>query len=311
MANIVLTSIKSENFACKDIHKVISGAIDPLTDNFKRDFNSVVIKPNLCYYWDYSTGETTDPRVVSAIIDFIRERLGDDIQIIIAEADASAMMTKHAFKMLGYEELSERKKVKLVNLSEGNITNKEVQVNGKKLSLKVNEILCESNLILNVPKLKYHRFVGITCGLKNMFGAISTPRKYVYHPEISETIVGINKIVKSDLTIVDGIIAKGRYPKKMGVILASDNVLSADYIAAKILGYNPKKITHIDLARKEKIGELDKIELIEDGISLEEVQRMFPKQNHVLEKLSWDLQLKMLRAYSKILGDTIPPILHE
>lgn len=28
---------------------------------------NIVIKPNMCYYWDYSTGQTTDPKFVGAL----------------------------------------------------------------------------------------------------------------------------------------------------------------------------------------------------------------------------------------------------
>ena len=309
MIKSILASVKSKSFTYEDISEVVARVIGQLDFCFNRDFDSVVIKPNLCYYWDYSTGETTDPRVVSAIIDAIRHRLGSDVDIVVAEADASAMRTKHAFKMLGYEELCERKQVKLVNLSKGDISEKEVLVKGKKFKLKVNSLLSESNLIINVPKLKYHRFVGSTCGLKNMFGAISTPRKYIYHPIIAQIIVGMNKLVKSDLTIVDGIIAKGKYPKNLGVLVASNSVLAADHTAAKILNFNPDRIAHLNLAKKENVDNIDNFEFIEDGVSLKEVKEMFPNPNHFQQKMSWTLQLKMLNVYSRIVGDTIPPAL--
>lgn len=309
MVKSILASVKLKSFTYEDISEVVARVIGQLDSCFNRSFDSVVIKPNLCYYWDYSTGETTDPRVVSALIDSIRDRLGSDVDIVVAEADASAMRTKHAFKMLGYEELSERKKVKLVNLSKGDVSEREVLVKGKKLRLKVNRLLSESNLIINVPKLKYHRFVGSTCGLKNMFGAISTPRKYIYHQKIAQIIVGINKLVKSDLTLVDGIIAKGEYPKKMGVLVASTSIVAADHTAAQVLGFNPDRIAHINLAKKENVDNIENIELVEDGISLKEVQEMFPNPNYYQQKVSWTLQLKMLNAYSRIVGDIIPPVL--
>lgn len=310
MANVVLTSTTSKNFADKDIVDTVRRSLDLLGYSFKKKIGTVLVKPNLCYYWDYSTGETTDPRVVSAIIDYVRGRLGNDVHIFVAEADASAMRTKHAFKMLGYKKLSARKDVRLVNLSKGSMVDKEVYVGDKVFTLKVNKILLGSNLIINVPKLKYHRVVGVTCALKNIFGAISTPKKYVYHPELAEVIVGINKIVKSHLTVVDGIIAKGEYPKKMGIIISSDNVLAADFVAARILGFTPKKVAHINLAGKEKIGDFN-INLIEDGTSLEEARSAFPEQNHLLQMISWGLQLKMLRVYARMVGDVIPPVLEE
>ena len=97
---------RTSDFSNEEISKVLWRAIDSLDYTFSPNIKNVVIKPNLMYYWDYTTGETTDPKIVSAIIDYVREKLGNAIQIFIAEADASAMRTKYAFKVLGYEKLS-------------------------------------------------------------------------------------------------------------------------------------------------------------------------------------------------------------
>ena len=309
MADVVLTKVK--DFAEREINETVSRALDTLSYDFEEKVNLVVVKPNLCYYWDYSTGETTDPRVVSAVIDWIRERIEKDICIVVAEADASAMRTKYAFKMLGYEKLSQIKNVKLLNLCEGEIVDREVKVAGENLVLPVNRTLLDADLIINVPKLKYHRIMGLTCALKNMFGAIAKPRKYVYHTRLASVIVGVNKIVKSNIVLVDGIIALGKTPKKIGVIMTSDDALAADCIAAKAIGYNPSRIAYLKLGMKERIGDVSNINLIENPTKLEDIRKEFPKQNYLLQKLSWKLQLKMLRLYSKMSKDVIPPILDE
>ncbi len=72
MANVVLT--KARGFSQEEIDNAVSRALHTLNYDQKDRIDLVVIKPNLCYYWDYSTGETTDPRVVSAVIDWIRQR---------------------------------------------------------------------------------------------------------------------------------------------------------------------------------------------------------------------------------------------
>lgn len=309
MADVVLTKV--EDFGEGEIRKTVFRALDTLDYDFDEKINSVVVKPNLCYYWDYSTGETTDPRVVSAVIDWFRERIGNDICIVVAEADASAMKTKHAFKMLGYENLSKTKNVELVNLSEGEIVNREATVAGEDFVLPVNRKLMDADLIINVPKLKYHRIMGLTCALKNIFGVLSKPRKYVYHSNLARVIVAANKVVKSDIVLIDGIIALGKTPKKVGLIMACDDALGADYIAAKAMGYNPSRIAYLKLGIKEKIGDVNNLNLIENPAKLEDVRRAFPKQNHLLHRLSWGLQLKMLSLYSKLSRDVIPPILDE
>lgn len=309
MAKVVLTSAGIKDFSDKEIGSAVDRAIDKLDFNFNQNLRNIVIKPNLCYYWDCSTGETTDPRVVSAVIDHIRCKVGNDVSISIAEADASSMKTKYSFKVLEYDKLSRAKKVNLVNLSEGDITDVKVRVREKEFTLPVNNLLLKADLIINMPKLKTHNLTGVTCSLKNMFGAISKPRKYSYHTMLPYVIVGVNKIVKSHIILVDGITVKGSYPKKLGVIMAGDNPLATDFIAAKIMGWNPKSVQYLRMAEQEQIGQTKDIALIEEGVKLAQIKNSFPSYNHFVHRLSWSLQLRMLRLYVAVVGDVLPPVL--
>jgi uncharacterized protein (DUF362 family) len=311
MAKVVLTSVGTRDFSDRDLGSVVRRALDRLDFNFDDDIRNVIIKPNLCYYWDSSTGETTDPRIVSAVIDYLRGKIGKDVNISIAEADASAMKTKYSFKILRYDELSQAKKVNLVNLSEGDTTDVEVRVREKTFTLPINNLLLKADLIINIPKLKTHNFVGATCALKNMFGAISKPRKYAYHEIISDVIVGVNKIVKSHIIIVDGVIVRGLNPKKLGVILAGDDALATDFIGAEIMGFKPKRLAYLNLAAIEQIGQIKNIELFEEDVTLAEIKKNFPSYNHVIHTISWNLQLKMLRSYAAVVGDVLPPVLKD
>jgi len=308
VTNVAL--MNTTGFTQNEISEAVSKALDTLNYDLNDKINTIIIKPNLCYYWDYSTGETTDPRVVSAVIDWIRQRTKKEVCIFVAEADASAMMTKYAFRMLGYEKLSQQKNVKLFNLSGGEIINKEVVVEEEKIILPINKILLNSDLIINVPKIKYHRTLGFTCALKNMFGAISKPRKYVYHKHLSNIIVGVNKIIKTNIVLADGIIIAGKTPKKIGAIMASDDALVADLVAARIMGYDPSSIAYLKLAMKEKIGNIDNINLV-GNLKLENIRKELPNNNYLLQKLSWKMQLELLKLYSKMSQDVIPPILSE
>lgn len=306
-----MTSLRANNFSDNEIDEAVANAIDRLGFSFKSKVQNVVLKPNLCYYWNYSTGETTDPRVVSAVVDYVRRRVGNDVNISVVEADASAMKTKYSFRVLGYDKLCQAKNVKLENLSKGKIVDMKVNVNGKEIVLPINEILLKADLLINIPKLKTHNFVGVTCALKNMFGAIAKPRKYSYHKMISQVIVGVNKIVRSDMCVVDGVIVHGSSTKRLGVILAGDNPFATDFIAAEVMGFNPRRIPYLNMAEKEEIGKANEIKLIEDQVKLEQVRKSFPSYNHFMHKVSWSTQLKMLRAYASIVGDVIPPVLEK
>ena len=291
----------------KDLNETKSAVSDALNlINFKvgKHVRRIAIKPNLCYYWSASTGYTTDPRLVAGIIDVIREYYGEDLDIKVVESDATAMRTKHVFQMLGYTKLAEEKEIELFNLSKGVLEERKVKVNGQEFTFKVPKILLDADLFINVPKLKIMREVVITCALKNLFGCIGSPRKIAYHPHLKEAIVGISKVLKPHLTIVDGMVALGRFPAKLGLIMASVDSFSVDWVAARIMGYNPSRIKYLKIAKKEKVGSMNGI--IIRGEDLEKFKKMFPKVNSFQSKLSYRLQLNLLKLYNKIVKDTIP-----
>jgi len=304
----VVSVVHTEDLTADGIRNATFKAIESSGFRILENISSVMLKVNLRYYWDYSTGETTDPRVVSAIIDYIYEHCGREVDIMIVEADASAMRTKYAFRILGFEKLAEKKSVRLINLSKCKRVEKEVSVNHYKFRLPIAQPMLDADLLINVPKLRTHRLVTISCGLKNLFGAIAKPRKVTYHPRLNEVIVGINKLLKPDLTLIDGIIALGKWPVKMGLILVSTDRLAADYVAAKIMGYNPHRITHLMLAEKEGIGTCT--DIIINGVKeLTGFSRIFPRENYFIFNLLWELKLTALDAYLKLTKDTRPPVL--
>jgi len=301
---------QSKDFTEESIRKATFDAIGQGGFELPRKVKSVILKVNLRYYWDYSTGETTDPRVASALVDFFRDKYGGDIDLSIAEADASAMRTKHAFRMLGYTELAKRKSVRLVNLCECEKVTRQVTVKGQTYELPIARQMLESDLLINVPKLRTHRLTTVSCALKNLFGAIAKPRKIEYHQHLNEVIVGINKLIRPNLAVVDGIIALGKNPIKMGLVLAGEDQLAVDSIAARIMGYNPRLIKNFTLAQKEGVGTLENIETV--GFrDLGVLGQDFPKENYFLFNLLWDLKLRFLDAYLKITGDTRPPVLDK
>lgn len=291
----------------EDIGKSVDRAISLINFKPAGPVRSVVVKPNLCYYWDASTGYTTDPRIVSGVIDFVRERYGRDVKIKVAEADASAMRTRHAFPVLGYQRLAKEKDFELVNLSADELLDETVRVNGREISFKVPSLLKNCDLFINVPKLKIMRATKITCAMKNVFGCIGFPKKLVYHGFLDEAIVGINKVLHPHLTVVDGFVCLGRFPVKLGLVMAGTDVFSVDWVASQIMGYNPSSTRFLKLAVKEKVGSSDGIAVV--GENLAEFANAFPKEGFVASKYLWSIQFWMLNAYRKVTGDIIPPVI--
>lgn len=290
-----------------EIQESLAKALDFLEFEPDDPVESVAIKPNLCYYWKADTGYTTDPRIVAGLIDWIRERYGRDVKIQVVEADATAMRTKYAFPILGYEQLAKEKNIQLLNLSNDSIAEKKVNVNGRAIAFKIPQSLLKTDLFISVPKLKTMRATRITCALKNVFGCIASPRKIVYHAFLNEAIVGINKILRPSLTIVDGLVALGHLPVKMDLIMASVDPFSIDWIASQLLRCNPRRIEFLRLAMKEKLG--SPVGIQTRGESLATFRNAFPREGFLSSRRWWSLQFWLLKSYSRIVDDIIPPIL--
>lgn len=296
---------------CKnnDIKTAVYNAIQGSGFCVNKKINTVAIKLNLCYYWDSSTGETTDKRVVSAVIDYIRDFYNHDAKIVLVEADATSMKTQYSFNILRYVEFAKEKNVELFNLSHDEYQVFTISVHNTTLSIPIPLIMLNSDLVINIPKLKVPRRVPLTCAMKNLFGAIHNPIKAKYHPYLHEVIAEVNGIIRPHLVIVDGLIALGKHPYKMDIIIAGTNSVTVDGVAAKIVGYtNPRKIKYIHLAEKKGYG---KTEAIIVGENIEELKKVFPKINIFLFNIMWKLQLKGIKIYSKLTGDIIPPILGD
>jgi len=291
----------------QSMQDAIEKSLNLISYKIPQNIDNIVIKPNLCYYWGSSTGYTTDPELVRSLIMLLRNKIGEDIDITIAEADASAMRTRLAFQVLGYQKMADDLNVNLTNLSDGpSIEVKEV-INNKEINFKVPEILTKSGLLINVPKLKIMRSTNITCAMKNLFGAISNRRKILYHKKLVETIVAVNKVIKPDLNIVDGIIALGKHPKRLNLILTSQNAVATDWVAAQIAGYNPNKVKFLQQSLLEKIITNTNFQIL--GEEIDHYKNLFPKDTAISTNLLWETQFTLLNIYSKIVGDIVPPFL--
>jgi len=259
------------------IKKAIEESLNLIDYKFSYKAQHIVIKPNLCYYWDYTTGQTTDPRFVAELIRLIREQTSKDMDISIVESDASAMICKYAFRMLGYEKLAEKYRIKLVNLSEEEASPADVVVRGKTFRFMVPKIIHEADVKINVPKIKYAmKGIELTCALKNIYGCNPFPKKFKYHGMLAETIVALNKIMKFDLCIVDGNIVSGIHPRKLGLVMVSQDPVALDTAAAEIAGLNPKRIEYLQLAEREGLG---KASYIPKGTLMKYFKSRYPKKD--------------------------------
>jgi uncharacterized protein (DUF362 family) len=267
---------KIPNNTVDSMRQAILDCLATINYSFEKEVKNIVIKPNLCYYWDYTTGQTTDPRFTAALIDAIRKKTTVK-EISLVESDASAMKCKHIFKMMGYDKLAEEYNVKLVNLSEDSCDAVKVTVNNHPFMVRVPKTIRDADLKINVPKIKYTmEEIKITCALKNIFGCNPYPQKFQYHPRLGEVIVAVNKAMKFDLCIIDGNTVSGIQPRRLGLVMASKDPVAIDAAAARIAGVRPRSMKYLQLAQKEGLGTTS---FTARGISPTYFYQRYPRKN--------------------------------
>lgn len=222
----------------------------------------VMIKPNICLVRGYETGATVDPFIVKCLVDWLMQNY--DIETItIGEADATELNIDMAFKVLGWEDTFNRyPNVRLLNLTKDERL--EVDLHGLYLkNFKMPKSYLEADFLISVAKLKTHTMTGITCNLKNLYGANPIKYKAQYHPYLDEVICDLNKARMPDLCLVDGIIAMegagpvSGEPNPIGLLIAGNDAVATDHACARIMGFNPNKIAHLKMAVKQKLGSTD------------------------------------------------------
>jgi len=231
----------------------------------------VIIKPNLCALKPPKSGVTTDVKVVEALIKIIK-REEPTAKIYIVESDTHVRNTWKAFEILGFLRLREKYGVELINLTEEELVELNIDNGHFFKEMYVPRILTGEMLLISAAKLKTHSSEKITCSLKNLFGLLPEKNKYIYHPHLSKVLFDIMRIFNPALNVVDGIYAMegggpvGGRVRKAGVLIVGDNVVATDIIAAKLMGFNPLEIPHLKYAIKHLKVNVEEVKIYWDCI---------------------------------------------
>jgi uncharacterized protein (DUF362 family) len=233
-------------------------------------WDTVLVKPNLITSHTYETGITTDPVVIEAVINRVHE-LGK--KAIVVETEGGITSPDEAIHTTGMMEVIERLGAEYVNMRKLEDKVELVVDDPRKVrKFKVARMATE-NAIITVPTMKTLHHTSISMGLKNMFGMITTRRKYIMHVHgMNNVIYDIVKTLPPHLSVIDGFYGKegkGPWqgePVKMDTIIASVDAVAADATAARCIGINPETIDHVKWLHEAGIGEINDVEIVGDSI---------------------------------------------
>jgi uncharacterized protein (DUF362 family) len=135
--------------------------------------------------------------------------------------------------------------------------------------------------IIHLPTVKCHIYTTTTGAMKNAFGGLLNTKRHYTHSWIHRTLVdllAIQKEIHAGLfAIMDGTTAgNGPGPRTMvpvtkDIMLASDDQVAIDAVAAKMMGFDPMSLEYIRVAHDDGLGIGDPrdIELVGEDVSKE------------------------------------------
>lgn len=214
------------------------------------------LKPNLVMAKPSTSGATTSPEITAGIIEYFQGK--GFANLLILESAWVGDSTRKAFDVCGYRELSRTYGVPLADLKK----DKAVKLQAGGLEISVCARALDVDFLVNIPVLKAHCQTRLTCALKNLKGIIPDREKRRFHSlDLHKPIALLNKLVKTDLVIVDAIMGDLTYegggnPVEMGRIIGGRDAVLVDSYAAGLLGFLPGEIQYLTLAAGMGIGQL-------------------------------------------------------
>lgn len=227
----------------------------------------VFIKPNIVYWTmecDFPKwGMLTTTRVLEDVIVVLKEKNIDDITIgegIVTEDPRDKETPKDAFEKLGYNALIDKYGVKVYNIFDRPF--EKVQLSDK-TSAKMNSDMLNSDFLVTLPVLKTHAQCVVSLGMKNLKGLISIPSRKRFHSadpgaNLHYNVAQLANKAPPSLTIIDGIYSLERGPAMDGkahrsnIIVASNDILSADLVGSNLLGIDASAVPYLVQAAKDR-----------------------------------------------------------
>jgi uncharacterized protein (DUF362 family) len=258
----------------------------------------------------------THPEVVKAVGEFVKDAGPKKIYII------EAIYDDESYNNYGFRDAATYLGATLIDLNKTAPSAAYVQrsVGGGWLiyqNLTQNGILDQCDCIISLPKAKQHQGAGVTHAMKNLVGTLPVPsglynagasnrsaihshRKYEGNTDsnLRRVVVDLNMATKIHLAVTDAIKTasggegpwnRGFAPVTFNRLIASKDVVAADSIATKVIGFDPMSadgegvfgpagttagvstyggINYLKLASEKGMGNYDPAKILVKGVAV-------------------------------------------
>lgn len=241
------------------VRKAVVDVLEPLGGmaSFVGPGERVLLKPNMLAAKHPEAAVTTHPMLVKAVAGLVREA---GATVLVGDSPGLG----------GYQRVAERTGIAAAAQEAGAdlvAFDEPVELAGqgtfKRIALA--RAYWEADRVINLPKLKTHEMMTMTCAVKNLFGAVVGTEKAGWHlkagvsrQHFARLLLEIYLLKKPALNIVDAVTAMegdgpgSGTPRTMNVLLAGVNPVAVDSVAARLAGI-PPELLHVE-REAERMG---------------------------------------------------------
>lgn len=221
---------------------------------------TVLIKPNMVEGLPPDKAVTTHPEVVRAVIRQVRAAGA----IPVVGDSPGVSTTQKAAEKCGIYSVCREEGVLLLPFEKSIDVSFHAGVMMKKFTLAKDLLTVDK--VISVAKMKTHSFMGITGGVKNLFGFMVGPDKAQFHlrmkrrSEFAAMLVDLNQLIAPVLYIIDGVVGmegngpRNGSPKEAGILLAGTNGFAVDMVMAQVMGFHEASLPVTAAAMAQKLA---------------------------------------------------------
>jgi uncharacterized protein (DUF362 family)/Pyruvate/2-oxoacid:ferredoxin oxidoreductase delta subunit len=229
----------------------------------------VLLKPNLLSAKPPSAAVTTHPVLVQAVAELVQQAGG---QVLIGDSPGIGSLERVAEKS-GIAAVAKGVGAQLVVFQD----TQQVSGSGVFRQFELSREYLAADVVINLPKLKTHEMMTLTCGVKNLYGTVVGAAKAGLHLTAGRSkelfaglLLEIAQARPVALTIVDAICAmegdgpSSGTPRQVGWLLAGGNPVAVDLVPGRLAGIPHELLPVEQEARRRKLpgANWEEVELV-------------------------------------------------
>jgi uncharacterized protein (DUF362 family)/Pyruvate/2-oxoacid:ferredoxin oxidoreductase delta subunit len=217
----------------------------------------VLLKPNMLAARPPEAAVTTHPALVRVMAELVR---GTGARVMIGDSPG----------IDGFQRVAERTGIGRAALESGAELvsfDETVDLRGEGTFRRITlaRAYWEADRVINLPKLKTHEMMTMTCAVKNLFGAVVGTEKAEWHLRagtsrqlFARLLLDIYLLKKPTLNVVDAVVAMegdgpgSGDPVNLNTLIAGVNPVAVDVVAARLAGL-PSGMLHVE-REAERMG---------------------------------------------------------